>query len=221
MSVVLYPGGPRSVLLVEQAYRDEGLACPEIDERVSPVRLLYPRSFVEAIAVLPDVKRHDYAFIGGLYRPETHSNRRWILDYARRRFSDRSYFLVTDPPGDYEPLGRFDRTGIDDDVVIPKELAPGDRGFFHRHYFEVLRQSEFTLCPAGDLPWSMRFSEAIMCRSIPVVSDLRHTGRNDLERSIGYEVVLADDRHTYDPRIAASNYELFLEHQTLMGSSPP
>ncbi len=135
----------------------------------------------------------------------------------RRRFTDDSYFVVTDAPdGAHTRLGSFDRTNIDRDVFVPKAVQAADRTFFHDHFFALMRNSRFTLCPAGDLPWSMRFFEAIMCRSIPVVSDLEHAGRNDLERSIGYTVYLADDEHVYDEAIVEENFQAFLRHQTLV-----
>ena len=214
--IVLCPGGPRSEQLIAAAYREEGMAIPAIDERVTPIALLYPRSFVERVEAMPSEKVHDYCFIGGLYRPETRSNRSWILDFARRRFTDRSYLLLTDGAETHERLGPYDHTAEETDVFVPKEQPWGDRAFFHDHYFRTLRRSEFTLCPAGDLPWSMRFFEAVMCRSLPIVSDLEHVGRNAVERAIGYHVLLPEDDHVYDERAADENHRLFLQHQTLL-----
>jgi len=37
------------------------------------------------------------------------------------------------------------------------------------YYFEKMCQSKFILCPAGDEPWSFRFYETLMCKSIPIV----------------------------------------------------
>jgi hypothetical protein len=214
--VKLDMAGPRSVLLVRQAYAEEGLRCPEIDERVAPTVLLYPRSFVDAVSKLSGEKTHDYCFVGGLYRNDTYDNRKWILDYATRRFTDASYFVVTDGEAGHTRLGSFDHTNLDRDVFVPKEVQPANRAFFHEHYFALLRNSKFTLCPAGDLPWSMRFFEAIMCRSIPIVSDREHAGRNDVERSIGYRIYLADEEHVYDEDVVEENFRRFVRHQTLM-----
>jgi hypothetical protein len=217
--IVLQPGGPRSEQLIRAAYREEGLACPAIDERVQPTALLYPRSFVERVDAMPGEKVHDFCFIGGLYRAETYANRAWILDFARRRFTARSYLLLTDGRGTHEPLGAYDHTNVEPDVFVPKDQPWAARDLFHEHYFRILRSSEFTLCPAGDLPWSMRFFEAIMCRSIPIVSDLEHAGRNAVERSIGYQVHFPDQEHVYDEVVAEENLRRFLRHQTLIGSA--
>lgn len=216
MTVVLNPGGPRSSLLIEKAYEEEGLVCPEVDENLEPIRLLYPRSFVEAVEDMSGVKSHDYCFMGVLYRPELYEHRAWIVDFAQRRFSDRSYFLVTDHEAPHVRLGAFDRTAIDPDVFVPKESPEAERARFHPHYFQLLRSSQFTLCPAGDLPWSMRFFEAVMCGSIPIVSDRHHTGRNDLERQIGYHAYLPEEEHIYDEALVEENLDLFLRHQTLI-----
>jgi Exostosin family len=213
--IVLFPGAPRGVLLMRQAYAEEGLECPTVDERVTPTKLLFPRSYVERVEAMPATKVHDYTFLGTLYRPETYEFRKWILDFARERFTDRSYLLLSQDEG-HERLGSFDHTGDRSKVFVPKEVPRKDRARFNSAYFEVLRRTEFSLCPAGDQPWSMRFFEAVMCRSIPVVSDAMHSGRNDVERAIGYHFALRDEEHTYREDLAEENFQRFLQHQTLM-----
>jgi hypothetical protein len=214
--VFLYPGAPRAVMLMRQAYEEEGRPCPDIDERVAQTSLLFPRSYVERVEAMPGTKAHDYSFLGTLYRPETFEYRRWILDFARERFTERSYLLISEDDGGHERLGSFDHTGDRRHVFVPKEVPFEDRAFFNPAYFEVLRRSEFTLCPAGDQPWSMRFFEAIMCRAIPVVSDARHSGRNKVERAIGYHFALRGEEHVYRAELAEENFQRFLQHQTLM-----
>jgi hypothetical protein len=220
--VVFLAAGPRSVHLYHQAYDEEGLECPPVDERVEEVPLLYPRSFVEAVDGMPGEKVHDYCFMGSLYRSETFEHRDWILDFATRRFTDRSYLLLSEAPAAHVPLGPFDHTGDMDAVFVPKEAPWGpERAFFNPPFYAALRSSQFSLCPAGDAPWSMRFFEAIMCRSIPIVSDPSHVGRNQRERSIGYRAYLADDEHAFDEALVEENRRLFIEHQTLIGGPPP
>ena len=220
MAVVFLNAGPRSVHLFHLTYEEEGLECPEIDERVEQVALLYPRSWVEAVDQMPGDKVHDYCFMGSLYRSETFPHRDWILDFAKRRFSDRSYLLLSEAPPEHERLGPFDHTGDMSAVFVPKEAPWGrERAFFNPPFFEALRSSQFALCPAGDAPWSMRFFEAVMCRSIPIVSDRRHVGRNKRERSIGYHVYLQEDEHTYDEELVEENHRLFLRHHTLIGGA--
>jgi hypothetical protein len=210
--------GPRSVFLHKQAYAEEGLQCRNSDERVAPTSLLYPRSWVDSVNQMSGEKKYDYSFIGTLYRPETYPQRSWILDFAKRRFTDRSYFLLSEDSPEHELLGSFDRTGRDTDTFVPKNVPWLERDHFNAAFYRILRASEFSLCPEGDAPWSMRFFEAILCRSIPIVSSLRHTGRNKVELSIGYKVFFPDDEHVYDSDIAEYNYRLFIEHQTLIAA---
>lgn len=216
-NIVFVDAGPRSVFLIDQAYEEEGIECPPVDERSAPIRLLYPRSFVDAVDAMPGEKTNDYSFLGSLYRDETFQYRDWILDFARKRFTERSYLLLSEAPPEHISLGSFDHTGETEGVFVPKEAPWGrDRAYFNPAYFAALRRAEFTLCPAGDRPWSMRFFEAVMCRSLPIVSDRSHVGRNELERSIGYHVYERDDEHVFDPERAEENYRLFVRHQTLL-----
>ena len=48
--------GPRSVILVTLAYSEEGLPLPQIDESVQPIRLLYPRSYVQNVEKIDALK---------------------------------------------------------------------------------------------------------------------------------------------------------------------
>jgi len=211
--------GPRSVFLHKQAYAEEGLRWRNSDERVAPTTLLYPRSWIDSVNEMPDEKKFDYSFIGTLYRPETYPQRAWILDFAKRRFTDRSYFLLSEDSDEHERLGSFDRTGTDSDVFVPKNVPWVERAHFNAAFYRVLRATEFALCPEGDAPWSMRFFEAIMCRSIPIVSHRRHTGRNQVELAIGYHVYFPDDDHVYDEELVEENFRLFIEHQTLINQN--
>jgi hypothetical protein len=217
--VLLQPSAPRAVLLIQRAYEEEGLECPNIDERRAPTKLLFPRSYVDAVDAMSGEKVHDYSFLGTLYRPETFEYRRWILDFVKTRFTERSYLLISDDHDGHVRLGSFDHTGDRRHVFVPKEVPLHERARFNPAYFEVLRHSEFTLCPAGDQPWSMRFFEAVMCRSIPIVSDPSHAGRNELERAIGYRFYLRDDDHVYDADLVEENHQRFLHHQTLIANS--
>jgi hypothetical protein len=54
-------------------------------------------------------------------------------------------------------------------------------------------QSKYVLCPAGDAPWSFRFYEILMCKSIPVVESWHHTYRTKEEAKIKYKYVLNTD----------------------------
>lgn len=195
-------------------------------KRHEPLRLIYPRSFVEGVRKLSHEKRYRYNFVGLVFRPDVFPYRKWLLDFARRHFGPDCYFCATSLEGceGYEPLGVFDHTLENQENgsprFIPRDHAPESRHRFDEGYFTILAQSRFTLCPRGDSPWSMRFFEAIMCKSIPVVEDPLHSGRNELERRIGYKFYTLGSRspeeHRYRPEWAEFNYERFLRFQTLL-----
>ena len=46
-----------------------------------------------------------------------------------------------------------------------------DKFILDTEYFKKMASSKFTLCPTDIFPWSYRFFEAIICRSIPVLDD--------------------------------------------------
>lgn len=67
--------------------------------------------------------------------------------------------------------------------------------------------SYFCLAPGGDAPWSFRFYEIIMCRSIPVVETWHHTYRTPNEANIKYRYVLKDENLWLD-------YDKYVEDNT-------
>jgi hypothetical protein len=238
--------GPRSYQLMLLAYREAGIAVPGTTtltgrfrfsrlaahkkyiwfKSLEPQVLMFPQSYVERVAELSQEKRHTFNFVGSLYLPRLFQYRKWILDFARENFEPDCYFCITsleDHEG-YEPLGLFDRTLWNSNQPIkhfvPKNAPYDERTFFDRKYFQVLANSRFTLCPRGDKPWSMRFFEAILSKSIPVVEDPAHCGRNDLERAIGYHCLTVRDRLEYRQDWVEDNYRRFIENQTLAARKP-
>lgn len=234
--------GPRSYQLMLMAYEEAALPVPGTrslwgrrrfhtmpeDQRFlwfkdrEPQVLLYPQSFVDRIVTLPHGKRYDFNFLGLLYPPNVLPHRRWIVDFAREHFGEDSYFCITSLEGcdAYEPLGSFDHTLTNatrgEKRLVPKEMPRKDRTTFDTTYFAVMAQSRFTLCPRGDMPWSMRFFESILCGSIPIVEERTHTGRNELERGIGYRYYRVGDTLYYHEDWVVENYRLFIENQTLI-----
>ena len=163
----------------------------------------------------------------------TYKNRRWILDFIKKKFTKDSYFVITDAAKDVNPkrykdilnnesLGIFDYTAkykSDAYIPIPKYCTTvDDYIFFDKNYFSVLCRSKFTLCPAGDAPWSMRFFEAILCKSIPILESDIHSGRNNKERSINYKYYFINDNHVYREDWVIENYKKFIDNQTLLNA---
>lgn len=224
------PFGPRFRILWKQSYIEAGFDDAEIPDSEEGVCVsLFPESFVNEVQKIGFKKIIDYNFRGAVYIDEkTSENRKWVLDYAKNNFTRRSYFQATDWGARrrlasslylrrrHRKLGSFDytfeRTGF-----VPKDVDISKRGYFDPDYFKILCESEYTLCPAGDMPWSMRFYEAILCKSIPIVETLDHTGRNQLEYDIGYRYLLAGETlKSYPQDWADENFEKFIQHQTLI-----
>jgi len=161
-------------------------------------------------------KVFDFCFVGA-YRVDaaTAARRAWLIDFAKAKFSEKSYLQFTDKGTrkDYVPLGNFDftlrRTGF-----VPKEVPIEQRNFFDEHYYRVMCQSQFALCPAGDRRWSMRLYEAIMCKTIPVLQSRTHY-RSIREALRGYKVYTSTEKLIFRPEWIDHNYNLFLTHHTL------
>jgi hypothetical protein len=146
--------------------------------------------------------------------------------FRRADFTDRSFFQVTDSQASrrtrllrrrHRLLGRYDyshaRTGF-----VPKENHVSRRDYFDEEYFRLMSESEFTLCPAGDAPWSMRFYEAILAGSIPILEKPQHAGRNSLEYAIGYrDYFLGAGPYEFRQDWVDENFQKFLRFQTLGG----
>jgi hypothetical protein len=223
------PFGPRLSLLWRQSHREAGTAEIDIPQhRGKPSICLYPASFVDRINKIGYHKSRDFNFRGAVYIDEkTEQARQWLLKFAQENFTSRSYFQVTDKKAtqnkpnssssaNHQLLGDFDFT-FSQSGFVPKESPVATRGYFDEDFFRIMCESEFTLCPAGDAPWSMRFYEAILCKSIPILKTPAHAGRNIAEYNIGYKYYLATDiEKPYRKDWADGNYNKFIKYQTLI-----
>ena len=76
--------------------------------------MIFPRSHIEAAPVLCNVSRRDVDinFMGRIHTRQQLANRarRWILDFAKRTFTNASLFLDTtvQNPSTYQRLGAYD-----------------------------------------------------------------------------------------------------------------
>ena len=178
---------------------------------------LYPQSFYKRISSFDHTKCIDYCFVGAFkIDSATEHNRSWILDFIRRNFTEKSYLQFTDrdTKRNYKKVGVFDFT-IEKEGFVPKEVPKHERNRFDENYFSVMCKSQFTLCPAGDTFWSMRFYEALMCRSIPVVSNVNETFRSKAESKLDYKYYLRDDDIAYREDWADHNYEVFTKYHNV------
>ena len=207
---------PKMKFWQAEAYREYGVEIESFDHQ----KAIFPQRFYVAVQAFDHTKIFDYCFIGA-YRVDasTAARRAWLFDFAKNRFSGKSYLQFTDKEtkADYTPLGDFDFT-LSRDGFVPKEVPIEQRNFFDEHYYRVMCQSQFTLCPAGDRKWSMRFYEALMCKSIPVLQSRLHH-RSIREALRGYKVYTPSEELIYRPEWVEHNYTLFLEHHTLSRTS--
>ncbi len=181
---------------------------------------VFPKRFYKYCANLPDNKKYDYCFIGSfLVDKPTSINRSWILKFINNKFTNNSFLQFTDKKTKkgYIPMGSYDYTLIKKGFV-PKEVPLKKRNYFDKEYYKHMKESQFTLCPAGDSFFSMRFQEAIMCKSIPIVQSYDETFRSKSESLLPYKYYLIDDNHVYREDWVEHNYNLFLKYHTFMYS---
>lgn len=214
------PNSPRLILLLYQAYSEERVPRSQVPHPDSQLRpALFPRSFVRRVSDLNCKKELEFNFRGALRSDLiTWQHRQWVIEFAKSRFGEDSHFQATDSNSIrlHKPLGSFDKTKLCSGFV-PKEVPLNQRSFFDEEYFRIMCRSRFTLCPAGDASWSMRFHEAILCRSIPVLEHPGHAGRNESEYAIGYHFSLREDpAFEYNESLVEENYRKLLRKQTLI-----
>jgi hypothetical protein len=149
----------------------------------------FPQSFVEKAKALHTTdKTYEYNFMGN---PVKH--RAWVKEYE-----EDCNFIRFSAGGRHFPKDQFDAND----------------------YYNHIANSKFTLCPAGsdaiwatgEYVWSYRFAEAIMCRSIPIITEQDYLE----DKMKGYTFFYSDEEHIYDEEILDRNYELFIERHTLL-----
>ena len=178
---------------------------------------IYPMRFYKEIEKLNVGKRIDYCFIGGLETDiRTTKNRGWILEFIDKYFTNQSYLQFTDTntKNNYCPKGSYDFT-LEKVGFVPKENKIKDRNWFDENYFRTMLAARFALCPAGDAIFSMRFYEALMCKSIPVVYSTHETFRSEAESKLDYRYYLTTDDIQFRADWVEHNYQLFLKYHTL------
>ena len=166
-------------------------------------------------------KKYDYCFIGSINSSRKY--RQWVIDFATKYFTSNSIFVNTDTNPNWKLLGDFDKSHLKLGFA-PKE-QPGNQSKKVQYrivqenlfYFETMCQSKFVLCPAGDAPWSFRFYEVLMCKSIPIVETWHHTYRTKEEAQLNYKYVLynnIEEEIPYDEYIN-ENTKIFEKYHLL------
>ncbi len=210
---------PKCRMWYDDARREKGITG-EIDYRYAK----YPMSFYKRVENFSKEKRYDFCFIGSfLVDKPTSENRKWIVDFVNERFNNHSYLQFTDKISkkSLKPFGSFDythrRVGF-----VPKEKPINQRNYFDKNYYQKMCESKFTLCPSGDSFWSMRFYEALMCKSIPIVISKDETFRSEAESLLDYKYYLASEPNPeYRQDWVDHNYEIFIKYHTFDSISKP
>lgn len=195
-----------------EAWAELGKTINQFDHQ----RALFPKRFYERVEQLDHNKTHDFCFIGAFkIDVETASRRKWLEEFIRANFTASSYLQFTDSSTKktHVSLGAFDHTH-ERNGFVPKEVPVKQRNFFDEHYYQIMCHSKFTLCPAGDRLWSMRFYEALMCKSVPVLERRWHH-RSIREAIRGYKYYTKGQALEFRNDWIEENYRLFLKHHTL------
>lgn len=208
-----------------QSMVEANLTCMDVSLYGAGVPKI-PESIVTQVSALKknfSAKIHKFNFQGALYRKGNEKRRDLILSLARNFFTPDDMLVVTDAPDNYSSVGPYDHTkGI---KGFNAQAKGGFHGFFFdSSYYSNMIQSTFTVALAGDVPWSMRFYEAALAGSIPVI----HSVEDDLlEKSpagwfahIGYTYFTLDEvtnmsmSNTETKKIIDKNYDLVIKYQT-------
>lgn len=212
--------GYRFNMLTKRAYAEADLGLgPDGKHNNIP---LFPKWYMKNFDDISFEKTRDFNFVGIIrFGCHVHKSRLWILDFAKKHFTDKSYFRLNsnEDMEVHEKLGDFDYTfSYEGKRFVDKYMRLGmKRCAFDKEYFSIMCSSQFTLCPVGDQPYSDRFFEAIMSKSIPILEKEHHCGLNEDQRNIGYKFYLLGDDYVYRQDWVDYNYDLFLKTHTLGG----
>jgi len=160
----------------------------------SPPFALFSKKYYNEMCELNHDKIYDFCFIGSIN--SNYEKRKWVIDFAKKNFTNNSIFINTDNTPTWELLGSFDYTNTIIGFCPKNNYDNQSKNVQYRvvkdniEYFEKMCKSNYCLCPAGDAPWSFRFYEALMCKSIPIVESWHHTYRTTEEANINYKYVL-------------------------------
>ena len=169
----------------------------------NPPIAVFSKKYYDDINKLNKDKIYDFCFIGSI-DPKYYNNRKWIIEFAKKYFTDNSIFINTYNEPGWISLGNFDYTNknigfcpvnMSDNQSKKVQYRIIDENM---EYFGKMCNSHFVLCPAGDSTWSFRFYEVLMCKSIPIVESWHHTYRTVEESKINYKYILYKDIENFN-----------------------
>lgn len=195
-----------------EAYKERNL----ISDNINNSYAIFPQSYYKTVENMECPKLINFCFIGSRNANESQRrSRNWVAKFVEEHFDRNSHLQYTDEKEDYVPIDEYDyscsRVGF-----IPRKQTDENCNLFDEGYYETMSKSMFCLCPAGDLPYSIRFYEAIMCKAIPIVNEKWETWRSEEESKLDYKYYLTSDaQFRYNEEWVQHNYELFIKHHTL------
>jgi hypothetical protein len=178
---------------------------------------IYPESYYTTVESIKVRKTIDFCFVGAVKANRLQKrSRAWVLPFVDKHFGEKSYLNFTDETAKYIPKGDFDKTNKIKGF-IPRTTKDNNKAVkIDRQYFRTLKQSQFCLCPAGDAPWSMRFYEALMCKSIPIVHYKWESWKTEGEAKLDYKYYLTSDpEFIYREDWAEHNIKIFREYHMI------
>lgn len=156
--------------------------------------------------------------------------RNWVIDFAKANFSSNDLLKITDADSAWKHLGPYDVSepgkfkNTRGAMTITGDMDRGDKYqeylvSYDAPYWQEMVGSNFTLCPGGDNAWSMRFYEAIMAGSIPVIKSVEYDlGFPRLwalwDIPYKYYVLDSGDELVYRQDWVDENLKLFIMYQT-------
>lgn len=197
-----------------------------VEKKINPILAnecppfaLFSEKYYNEINKLNHNKIYDFCFIGSI--SSNYYERLWVIDFAKKYFTPNSIFINTDNNPNWIPLGPFDYSN--QNIGFNPKNMPDNQSKKVQYrvvkenidYFETMCQSKFVLCPAGDSPWSFRFYEVLMCKSIPIVISCHHTYRTKEESTIPYRYQIVNSNINYDDECVKENTKLFEKYHLL------
>jgi hypothetical protein len=182
---------------------------------------IYPISYYETVKSMIVDKTIDFCFIGGVNANKLQKRSRiWVHPFIQKNFGEKSYLKFSDMNADYISRGSFDHTN-ESKCFTPRKIKNNIKAVeIDKVYFRTLKSSKFCLCPAGDAQWSMRFYEALLCKSIPIVHYKWESWKTEQEYKLDYKYYLTTETEfIYREDWAEHNYKIFMEFHTLNSSN--
>jgi len=203
---------------MEIAYKEKNI---EKEGDINPPYAIFSKNYLDKINKLNNKKKYDYCFIGSIN--SDYKGRKWVINFCKEKFTKNSIYINTDikKDSDYKLLGEYDYSlkGLGyspkEEKNYESEKVQYRKVEENKFYFETMCQSKFILCPRGDAPWSFRFYETLMCKSIPIVENFEHTYRTKEESFIDYKYLLVDEEHIYNEKIIKENNRIFKKYHMI------